>query len=173
MKFVALFLIAFVSFSFAASTQQLELPVSVKDSIPWFAARDNDGGPFTKTHLKKIAQGSKKVALVYFATWCIPCRVGLKQIKENENVLSEKGVKVVLVNVGENDSKLISDYISKMKLEVFPLIKDNYKRLSEGFGLVKENEIFSLPRTLLLDENLKPLKYLGQEGEDFIELLVE
>ena len=170
-KRVLVLVLAMFAFVSADFTERLPLPAAAADSIPWFAARDGNGKPFTKNNLLKIAEGYDRVALVYFATWCTPCREGLKAIKDNGPYLEEKKVKVVLVNVGEKESEVVTAFVKKLGLQDFTLIRDNYKRLSEGFGFVKEGEDMALPRTLVLDGNLKPLMFLGKEGQNFIQVL--
>ncbi|MBR1745721.1 MAG: hypothetical protein IJ734_07100, partial [Fibrobacter sp.] len=54
----------------AAPSEIKPLPPAVADSLNWFAAREMGGAnmPFTRAHLAKVAAGSNRVALVYFAT---------------------------------------------------------------------------------------------------------
>ena len=156
----------------AVTTEYLKLPSSLEKELPWFAARGADGRtPFTKAHLQKLSVPEGRVALVYFATWCIPCREGLKKIREAEDSLRQGKVQVVLVNVGERETEKVSKFLKRMNMVDFPIIYDNFRRLTEGFGLVKEGEELTLPKTLLLDENLKPIKYIGQEGDDYPSVL--
>ena len=130
-------------------SRRMELPATLSDSLPWFAVREisENSLPFTRSHLAKIARKSERTALVYFATWCIPCRVGVRRLAENFEELQKNKVSVVLVNIGEQDE------------------------LTEGFGLVKENEKISLPRTIVLDKKIKPLFMLGEEGRDWPQVL--
>ena len=67
------------------TSARISLPQTIQDSLPWFAVFElqNESTPFTLNHLNELAKKSERVALVYFATWCIPCREGLKQISEN------------------------------------------------------------------------------------------
>lgn len=53
-------------------------------------------------------------------------------LKENKTAFDKKKVKVVLVNIGENDAAAVAHFIEKMSLQNYPLIRDKYKRLSEG-----------------------------------------
>jgi hypothetical protein len=50
-------------------------------------------------------------------------------------------------------------------------VYDPFKRLTEGFGLVNEGEEISLPRTIVLNKNMKPLFMLGEEGQDWPQVL--
>ena len=140
-------------------SRRMSLPATLSDSLPWFAVREisENSLPFTRSHLAKIARKSERTALVYFATWCIPCRVGVRRLAENFEELQKNKVSVVLVNIGEQDENLV--------------MNDPFKRLTEGFGLVKENEKISLPRTIVLDKKMKPLFMLGEEGRDWPQVL--
>ena len=151
----------------------MPFPAAIRDSLPWFAVFEmqHDNRPFTRNHLGALAQKNARVAMVYFATWCVPCRVGLKQIAENKDALAESRTAVVLVNVGERDKDLISSFLEGLSLSDMLTVTDPFGRLSSGFDLVKEGETMALPRTILLDSSMKPLLMLGEEGDDFIQIL--
>lgn len=170
--FVALFVLL-VQGVFAKESVKMSFPQQIQDSLPWFAVREigDNNTPFTKMHLQKLAKSNNRVALVYFATWCIPCRVGLMQIANHRDELKKAGTAVVLVNVGERDTETLLKYLNKFSLNQMKSVVDPFGRLTEGFGLKKENENMSLPRTIVLDSSLKPLIMLGEEGDDFINLL--
>jgi len=159
--------------STAELSQKMELPQTISDSVPWFAIREisKNALPFTRSHLAKIAEKSDRVAMVYFATWCIPCRAGVKRLVESAEELQKNHVSVVLVNIGERDEELVKSWIKKVGATQFFAVNDPFKRLTEGFGLVKENEEISLPRTIVLDKQIKPLFMLGEEGNDWPQVL--
>lgn len=172
---VALLCSALCSGAFAAPapSQKIDLPQTLTDSLPWFAVREvsENNLPFTRAHLSQIAAKSDRVALVYFATWCIPCRVGVKKLAENNAELQKHNVQVVLVNIGERDEALIQKWVEKAGASMFKLVGDPFKRTTEGFGLVSEGQEISLPRTIVVNKNLKPLFMLGEEGNDWPEVL--
>ena len=150
-----------------------QLPPAVADSLPWFAARELGGSnmPFTRAHLEKIAAGSNRVALVYFATWCVPCRAGMKALVKSKQELEQNGIKVILVNAGEREEAKIKKMVESLGANVFPVVIDPYKRLSEGIGLIKEGENIALPMTLVVDKAAKPVFMVGQEGSDWPSIL--
>ena len=174
MKIVFVLLFALLVQSvFAKESVKLPFPDQIRDSLPWFAVREigDNNTPFTKAHLQKIAKKNKRVALVYFATWCVPCRVGLKQIAAHREDLAKAGTEVVLVNVGERDTETLLKYLKKFSLDQVKAVVDPFGRLTEGFVLKKESENMSLPRTIVVDPSLKPMFMLSEEGDDFISLL--
>ena len=163
----------FVQGAFAKESARMPFPEAIKDSLPWFAVFElsNGNNPFTRNHLNAIAKKNQRVALVYFATWCIPCRVGLKEIAAHSDELTAAGTAVVLVNVGERENDLLMKYLKGFSLEKTKTVVDPFGRLTEGFGLKKENENMSLPRTIIVDSDSKPVLMIGEEGDDFIGIL--
>ena len=157
----------------AAKSVKMPLPATIQDSLPWFAVFElqNDNAPFTRNHLKALAQKSDRVALVYYATWCIPCRVGLKQISTNLDGLAAAKTSIVLVNVGEREKDMITKYLAKFSLDKVPAVVDPFGRLTEGFGLIKEGENIDLPRTIIIDKSMKPYVMIGAEGSDYMQIL--
>ena len=159
----------------AQMSQRLDLPTPLKTTqLPWFAARDGKDAdqPFTRRQLEAaVTPSTRRVALVYFATWCLPCRAGVRKLSQNLDALERHGVQVVLVNVGEADAEAVRRWVREFGSDRWPLIADNYGRLTEAFGLVTSGETMALPRTLLLDSKLKPLLLIGEEKADWPELL--
>ena len=149
----------FAPATFAADSQKLPLPEAIKDSIPWFAVRElkNDNTPFTRTHLQRMMQKYDRVALVYFATWCVPCRAGLKQVVANQADIDQAKTGIVLVNVGEKEPSKVLSFLQKNSADKLPAITDPYGRMTEGFGLVKSGQNIALPKTVIVDKDLKVL----------------
>ena len=170
---VLLVAFSWIAAASAEESRKMNLPAVVADSLPWFAVREfsDNAKPFTRTHLAKLAEKNERTALVYFATWCIPCRAGIKRLAENFDELQKNNVAVVLVNIGERDENLVKNWIEKTNALKFMVVGDPFKRLTEGFGLVREGEEISLPRTIVLDKNAKPLFMLGEEGRDWPQVL--
>ncbi|MDR2555739.1 MAG: redoxin domain-containing protein [Fibromonadaceae bacterium] len=163
-----------VNFSFAQKTsEKLPLPKELQNELPWFAlvAKDEAGtynGVLTKDKVKAIAaqRKSKRVVLSFFATWCIPCREGLARMNKKAAELEKNGVLVVLVNVGEDDYGKVSKWVSGYAKNEWLLGFDKFNNVPENFGL-KHNGEMPLPRTLILDPDLRPLMLIGDEGDDF------
>jgi thiol-disulfide isomerase/thioredoxin len=156
----------------AEESEQLELPPVLRDSLPVFLARDirDDLIPFSKDSLRAVSKGYDRVAIVYYATWCVYCRNGLTQIASKKDYLEEKRVKVILANVGEKESNdKVRQYLKNLGLASFAGTLDPHNRLLVDFGIWEETKQMVLPRTLVLDKNLKPLLLIGKEGNDFIE----
>lgn len=174
---VCLLVLSSVTISLAAEptakSVKLPLPTAIQDSLPWFAVFElqNDNAPFTRNHLKALAQKSDRVALVYYASWCLHCREGLKMISANASALEAAKTAVVLVNVGERDKEMLTKYLATFSLEKLNAVVDPFGRLTQGFGLVKEGENMDLPKTLLVDKSMHPQILIGSKGEDYISIL--
>jgi thiol-disulfide isomerase/thioredoxin len=143
--------------------------------IPPFSARQPDGEQlFQKRHLEKmVAQDPRitRIALVYFATWCAPCAEGAIKLKTFRDALRRNGVMVILVNVGETDVAAVRRWIKAYGDPGLPLIMDVKSQMVGPFGLMDPSGRTLMPKTLVLNRNLRPLFLLGTEGEDFPEIL--
>jgi len=160
---------------FAKPTEKLPLTKELQaEELPWFAfdAKDGDGTydrVINRDNLKEFAKQKKyrKIVLSFYATWCIPCREGLVRMSKKAAELEKNGVLIVLVNVGEDDYGKISRWVSGYVKDEWLLGFDRFNNLTGNFGLSKNGDEMPLPRTLLLNQNLRPLMLIGQEGDDF------
>jgi thiol-disulfide isomerase/thioredoxin len=181
MKTLAVLLLSF-AISLAATTELEKsqvLPLTAqlkKGSLPWFVARDKaDLQPFSRKHLEDlVVPETKKIALVFFASWCVPCREGIAILRDSQDELLKNGVQIVLVNTGESDIPKIESWVKDNGSEKWPVILDKFKNLQKSTGLISgtETEIV-FPRTILFDGKLKPLFIIGAEGKDWPKVLWE
>lgn len=178
-KLICVLFFAFAAFASAQGDKTMELnkPAAIADSLPWFAIREinDNNSPFTRTILEKEAKKAERTALVYFATWCNPCRAGIKRLAKSQDELKSHGINVVLVNVGvkEVEPQKIRKWVSDLGADSFKLVIDPFKVMTEGFGLVDKSGEIALPKTLVLDKNAKPMFLLGQEGSDWPQIIWE
>ena len=155
---------------------RLELPEQLKkETLPNFVARDRDGqNLLQRRHLDRIiGPQTKRVALVFFATWCMPCAKGAMMIRDARDELAKNGVQAFFVNVGENDIEAVHKWVRQYGDPTVPLIIDNRSEMSGAFGLLEPNGTIVMPKILVLDAKLKPLFLLGTEGSDFPRILWE
>jgi len=175
-----IFFVFFVNFSFAEPSERLSLPGELQSELPWFAVITKDGeGTYNdilnKDKLKAFAKqkNSKSVIMVFYATWCIPCKEGLAKMSKKAAELEKNGVLVVLINVGEDDFAKTNKWVSGYLKEGWLLCFDKFNNIPENFGLSKRGSEMPLPRTLLLDKDLHPLLLIGQEGDDYPQIFYE
>jgi len=181
---ILIILIILIQAAFATGPAESELsqklPLTAqlkKDSLSWFVARDrNDKEPFTTNHIKAlIGSKTKRVALVFFATWCIPCREGIVRLRDNQAELDKNGVLVILVNAGEKkfDHGAIEKWAKNNGHEKWPVVLDKFGNILRTTGLNAGGEEIVFPKTILLDNRLKPLLLIGAEGKDWPNILWE
>jgi thiol-disulfide isomerase/thioredoxin len=182
-KIVFFVCLAFLpNFSFAEKSEILPLPKVLQVAeLPWFAlpvkdSEESYNGVLNKNKLKSISmqKNSKKVVLAFYATWCMPCKEGLKRMSNKAAELEKNGVLVALVNVAEKkfDFGKVNKWIMEYAKEGWLLGFDEFGDLPEKFGLTERGGEMPLPKTLLLDSNLRPLVLIGQEGDDFLQILL-
>jgi len=179
--FVALLLCFAIATS--AELEKLEksqtLPLTAqlqKGSLPWFVARDqSDLQPFSRKNLEELVEPeTKRIALVFFASWCIPCREGIVILRDNQSDLQKNGVKVVLVNTGESDISKIESWVKTYANDKWTVILDKFKNVQKSTGLIADTDSeIIFPKTILLDNKLKPLLLIGAEGKDWPRVLWE
>jgi len=169
-----------LAFAQGKPSEIIPLPKQLEGELPWFALTAKDGentynGVLSRDQLKAIAQqrNSKRVVFVFYATWCLPCREGIAKLSNNSAELEKNGILIVLINVGEADyaksGKFVSTYIKDEWLFGF----DKYNNIPGKLGLSKKGDKqMPLPKTLLLDQDLKPLLLIGNEGDDFPQILL-
>jgi peroxiredoxin len=166
--------IAFAAFAQNGLSVRLPLPEQLnRDILPHFSAKDrNSENVFQRRHLERmITPDIKRVALVYFATWCMPCAKGAAELRKAKDELKRRGVLAVFVNVGEKDTESVRKWLKEYGDPEFPLIMDARLQLAGPLGLLEPDGKIVMPKTLVLNSRLKPLFLLGAEGDDFPEIL--
>ena len=84
-------------------------------------------------------------AIVFFwATWCPHCRTQLKEIQRNQASLQKKGIKMVLIDLGES-ARVIKRYAEKERLDL-DIFLDPDSRVGEAYGVI------GLPTYYLVDQ---------------------
>lgn len=167
-----------VQTTFAVADKSEILPLTPqlqKGKLPRFVARDRKGAePFiSDVHLKNFMKPqTQRVALVFFATWCIPCTEGVKLLRDNQAELDKNNVLVVLVNAGESDIPKIENWVKAYGNENWPVVLDKFGNAQKNTGLLAggATEIV-FPKTILLDDKLKPILLIGAEGKDWPSIL--
>ncbi|MDR2581684.1 MAG: peroxiredoxin family protein [Fibromonadaceae bacterium] len=162
---------------FAAGLEKSEiLPLTAqlqRGTMPSFNARDGSDKHFSRKELEAlVGPQTKRIALVFFATWCIPCTEGVILLRDNQAELDKNGIQVVLINASELDIPKIKNWIKTNGNEKWPLVLDKFGNVQRNTGLITATQTEMLfPKTILLDNELKPLLLIGAEGKDWPEIL--
>ncbi len=112
------------------------------DSRDW-SLKDMNGGTYSLT---TDAAGAPTL-VVFWATWCVPCK---KEINDHQALLNEfvtKGVKVVLVSEDNPKSQSKIKPFIESKSYTWPVLLDPDGALLKQYGGT------SIPYTVLVDKN--------------------
>jgi len=155
-----------VAFAFALCFGQLQ------GTIPNFKvlAIDNET-ELSQNDLKVNAKkaGAKRIALSFFATWCVNCQNEFALLKKNADDLKKNGVQVYLIDVGENihtEGAKVSEMVDKYAGNSFPLYFDPNGNLLRKSGFVQNGGRYSLPLIIILDPELRVLAVLSKVSEE-------
>ena len=97
-----------------------------------------DGSPIAITALK-----GRVVVMEFWATWCTPCRFSLPSLEEVAKRYREKGVSVLLINIGEEPDK-VRQWAERRYTT--PILLDTGGKVSDRYGVT------SIPRLFIADQ---------------------
>lgn len=118
------------------------LAVEIGSSAPDFSLTTLAGEPVGLADFK----GKKPVMLVFWATWCPICREEAPKIKQLAAEFGPKGLAVLGVNVGINDSpRKAKVYHQRLQLN-YPVVFDQGSRVTQSYGVVGTPTIIILDR---------------------------
>ncbi|MFN3202629.1 MAG: TlpA family protein disulfide reductase [Bradymonadia bacterium] len=147
--------------------------IAVGQIAPWFAGWTLDQKLINRTKLLKDADASGHL-VIFFATWCKPCKKKLKYLSTAREALSTAGVRLVLVDYAEAPEK-VSPFLDDFKgLAPDMVILDQFGKMSSSFGVTESNngkEKARLPLAVLLDGKgqVKAIYDEGEEGKEMLD----
>jgi peroxiredoxin len=142
----------------------------VGGTAPFFAGADARA-PERAINRTKLLASKKPFALVFWATWCAPCRIGLGHLRASAERLKQSGVQVVLVNYREPPDE-VSAFLDAEELDPFPALIDKFGNVAKEYE-VAPNETASLPKTFVIGADGRIAAILDAEGPDYIDRVIE
>jgi len=90
-------------------------------------------------------RGGQKAIIFLWATWCPHCRTELKRLNQMQDEMAAKGIKIILVSLGESYGT-VKNYIDQngYTLDIF---------LDEDQSLEEPYRIVGVPTLFFVDEN--------------------
>jgi thiol-disulfide isomerase/thioredoxin len=167
MKRLLLFLVLISSVtSLSAATESF--PTSgqtvVGEDAPWLSGWTLSDEVF---NTKKVFadESINRVALVFWASWCAPCKKGIIELNEHALELIDKGIKVVLVNSAEPEETVREFFYKKDR--PFTVVLDPYSKNRETYMPSP------LPKTILIGRDGKVEAIFGKEDTDYIQRIFD
>lgn len=112
---------------------------NVGKSVPNFKLKVISG---EEIDLESVRAGQKMI-MFFWATWCPHCRETLAEFETQREEFEQKGIKLVLVNVGEK-RRLVKKFLEKNKIHL-----DTF--LDEKSILVKTYDLTGVPAFFLVN----------------------
>ncbi|MGP4078054.1 thiol-disulfide oxidoreductase ResA [Halobacillus sp. K22] len=134
-----LFLVAFVIYQ---SINREKDVINAGDQAPDFTLKTLEGETVQLSDYR--GQG---VFLNFWATYCKPCEEEMPYIESQYQKFKDQGVKVLAVDVGENDVT-VESFVERKDM-TFPVLMDRGEQLIGAYG------IGPIPVTFLVDKNGK------------------
>jgi len=86
-----------------------------------------------KVSLKEYRGGDPAI-IFFWATWCPHCRTQLSELNDRKEDLAQKGIKLLLVDLGEG-KKQVESYIKKNNLQ-YDVFLDQDSAVAEEYNIV-------------------------------------
>ena len=90
------------------------------------------------------SRDGKKAILIFWATWCPHCYEEIGFINDNFALIEQKGIKIILIDVGETKDDVIN-YFSKRQMKQISFI-DGDSILQDPYHLI------GVPTVIFIDE---------------------
>ena len=95
-----------------------------------FTLKTVGGAPVSLTDFRQ----SGKTVIFFWATWCPHCRRELTELNKNKALWDQKGIKVALVDVGEQE-EVVRQYAQSNNIGM-TIFLDESTSVAEDYGLV-------------------------------------
>ncbi len=152
---VLLFCVAFNVYAESASHNHFLTPVSPPLEAPPLKLNDINGEDIDLAALR-----GEVVVVNFWATWCPPCRREMPSLERLNQTYSDKGIKVLAVDVGE-DPETVSPFLESMQPKpTFPILFDT------DSNAVTAWRIKGMPTTFVVDPQGR-IAYMAVGAREF------
>ena len=131
-KMLAVLVVLTVSFAPSFASGQffsMENPLTGKPAIDF--TLDTLAGK--KQSLSQFRDG-KKAMIFFWATWCPHCREQLRVLSEQKQAIEKKGIKVLLVDLGETKEE-VAAHVQRNKID-FDVFLDLDSSVAEKYAII-------------------------------------
>jgi len=131
--------------------------------MPEFSIRAFDGGEMSRSALE-----GNPLLLIFWNTWCANCQRELPEIDRLGKQFGPRGLRLLAVNTGYNDSEDKARAYWKKHGHAFPTTFDRYFEVGQAFG------VRGVPTIFLVDtRGIVRYKHssLPQDMEEFLKWL--
>jgi peroxiredoxin len=143
--------------------------LAVGDPAPFFAGPDVRA-PERAINRTKLLATKRPFVLVFWASWCTPCRAGLQALRASADRLAAVGVEVVLVNYRE-PTEDVAAFLTAERLDGFPAILDRFGAVAKDYEVAAQATA-ALPKTFVVHADGRIAAIFGAEGPDYVDCLL-
>jgi thiol-disulfide isomerase/thioredoxin len=136
----------------------------VGEPAPWLSGWTLDGAVWN-TRMALGRPEVSRLALVFWASWCVPCRTGIDRLRDAKDTLADAGVSVILVNVGERESQVHGFFDDGPS--PWPVLLDPHGRTCETW-IDRGSGDCTLPLTAIVVPDGTVVSLIGAEGADYV-----
>ena len=148
--------------------------IQLGQEMPFFSGWTVNQSTSTPFNSAKYFQSKKTQKVKHFvvslcASWCAPCKEGLKRLKKKKRLFKKKKVDilVLIADQKENAQALFDQYGFKGAT----FIVDPFETYALKFSPGESKRQLVLPKTFVLDQKAHVKRIIGKEGKDWIHLL--
>jgi thiol-disulfide isomerase/thioredoxin len=158
-------LLLFAAVTAFAATESLQTSgqTVVGEAAPWLSGWTLVDDVFN-TQKVFNDESINRVALVFWASWCAPCKKGIKELNKHSAEFNEHGIKVVLVNSAESE-EAVREYCGENG-QLFTVVLDPYSKNRETYMPSP------LPKTVLIGRDGKVEAIFGKEDTDYVQRII-
>ncbi len=137
----------------------------VGEAAPWLSGWTLDGAVWN-TRMALERPEVSRLALVFWASWCVPCRTGIARLRDAQDTLDDDGVSVILVNVGEREAQVRGFFDDGPP--PWPVLLDPHGRTCETW-IERGSGDCTLPLTAIVVPDGTVVSLIGAEGADYVD----